>query len=114
MGGTVFRALACCDPLLLGKAIKLFFFSPLPQTLPLCFNSALAERGRILAIAQQEPLTHWSVRPSQTIDLEEPCLSSILCLSFFQKIRQKIDKGKQRPSLGGKISIKTKSTQNKK
>ena len=33
-GGAVFKALACCDPPLLGKAIKLFF-SPLPQTLSL-------------------------------------------------------------------------------
>ena len=45
---TVFKALACCDPLLPGKAIKLFF-NPLPQTLPLLFNSAPADRGRISA-----------------------------------------------------------------
>ena len=46
MGGRVFKALACCDPPLSGKAMKLFF-SPLPKTLSLHFNSALADRGQI-------------------------------------------------------------------
>ena len=45
----VLRALACCDPPLPDKAKKRFFFSPLPKTLSLSFDSTLAGRGQIRA-----------------------------------------------------------------
>ena len=45
---TVFRALACCDSPLPGKAIKLSF-SPSPQTLFPHFYSVPADRGQVLA-----------------------------------------------------------------
>lgn len=37
MGGRVFKALACCDPPLSGKAMKLFFFLLYPK-LCLCIS----------------------------------------------------------------------------
>ena len=50
-GDTAFKALACCEPPLLSKAIKLlFFFSPLPKTLSLHFIWHPVNRGWIPAI----------------------------------------------------------------
>ena len=51
-GATFFRALACCDPPLPGKATKLFLFH-LPKTLCLHFNLAGADRIHILATIAQ-------------------------------------------------------------
>ena len=54
-------SLLCSHPLP-GKAIKLFF-SPLLKTPPLCFNSALADGGRILtAIGDKVMKQRWGKR----------------------------------------------------
>ena len=48
MGAQSLRNLACCDPSLPGKAIKLFF-SPLPKTLSPSFYWAPVSKGQISA-----------------------------------------------------------------
>ena len=74
-GDTVVKALVCSDPPLPGKVITLFF-SPLPKTLFLHFNSALSDRGRIPATPI--PQWQWWILSPLTEARDRTCISRIL------------------------------------
>ena len=60
-GGTVFEALACCDPPLPGKAIKLFFFS-FAQNSVSAFLFGTGDRGRVPATMLENESRYLHVR----------------------------------------------------
>ena len=70
--GTVFKALACCDLPLPGRAINAIFFS-FTSKLSLCFYSALVDRGCVSATPSHDVVTHSTDFQSSLNDWMDGC-----------------------------------------